>query len=119
MVIDDDEDIREILTEILTDAGYEVLASRNGVEALAALEHARPCLILLDLNMPVMDGVEFRHAQRRHPIAALIPTVVMSAVHSMKERIAGLGIETALQKPLKLKQLMEIVNQYCEPRSGC
>jgi CheY-like chemotaxis protein len=116
MVIDDDLDIREIITEILTDAGYEVVPSSNGVDALDKLRTVTPSLILLDLNMPIMDGVAFRRAQCKDPVASRIPTVVMSAVHAMQERVADLGVNEALTKPVNLKQLLDVVARYCGVR---
>jgi CheY-like chemotaxis protein len=113
MVVDDDQDIREILTEVLSDAGYDVIPSTDGSDALTKLRDATPSLILLDLNMPIMDGVEFRQLQRQDPTTAKIPTVVMSAVHSMNERIAHLAVDGALAKPVNLKDLMQVVERYC------
>jgi CheY-like chemotaxis protein len=113
MVVDDDQDIREVLTEILTDAGYTVVPSVNGSDALAKLGQVTPSLILLDLNMPVMDGIAFRHEQQQDPRFAAIPTVVMSAVHKMDEQVAHLGIADALAKPVNLNDLMQVVSRYC------
>jgi CheY-like chemotaxis protein len=116
MVVDDDQDIREILTEVLSDAGYDVVPSTDGSDALTKLRDATPSLILLDLNMPIMDGVEFRQMQRKDPAKAKIPTVVMSAVHGMNERIANLAVDGALAKPVNLKDLMQVVERYCAKR---
>jgi CheY-like chemotaxis protein len=113
LVIDDDEDIREILSEILVRAGYSVVGASNGAEALRVLETVLPCLILLDLNMPIMDGFEFRRRQRLDPALERIPTVVMSALYQMKQRIVGLGVDGALAKPVDLKDVMELVSRYC------
>lgn len=113
MVVDDDQDIREILSEILGDAGYLVVTASNGAKAFEMLKTVTPSLILLDLNMPVMDGFEFRRAQRADPVAGLVPTVVISAVHQMKERIADLAVDDALEKPLNLKQLLAVLARYC------
>lgn len=112
MIVDDDQDIREILAEILTDAGYTVVPSVNGSDALTKLHQVTPSLILLDLNMPVMDGIAFRHAQRRDPRFSAIPTVVMSAIHKMHEQIADLGVADALAKPVNLNDLMRVVERY-------
>jgi CheY-like chemotaxis protein len=113
MVVDDDQDIREILAEALSDAGYRVVTAKNGAEALEILTNVKPSLILLDLNMPIMDGIAFRHAQRLDPAVARVPTVVMSAVHRMRERIADLAVDDALEKPITLKQLFDVVERYC------
>ena len=113
MLVDDDQDINEILTEILTGAGHSVVSARNGVEALEKLKSVRPSLILLDLNMPIMDGFEFRRLQRLDPAVAQVPTVVMSALHQMRERIAHLAVDDALEKPIALERLLQVVGHFC------
>jgi len=113
LVVDDDQDIREVVGEILSGAGYGVVSASNGSEALEALTHMTPCMILLDLNMPVMDGLEFCRRQSADVVAARIPTVVMSAVHQMQERIAGLTVADALEKPIRLQQLLDVVERHC------
>ena len=81
MVVDDDHDIRESFASLLTDAGMEVTVAQNGREALAVLRSSDPppCLIFLDLMMPVMDGFEFRQEQCRDPGLATIPVIVITA----------------------------------------
>jgi CheY-like chemotaxis protein len=113
MVVDDDEDIRAVLSEVLTECGYTAVTAANGAEALEALKTVRVSLILLDLNMPVMDGFEFRRMQRIDPDAVQIPTVVMSALHRMRERIVDLAVEDALEKPVDLEHLLQVVKRYC------
>jgi CheY-like chemotaxis protein len=113
MIVDDDEDIREILREVLTERGYTAVTAANGAEALEALKTVRPGLILLDLNMPVMDGFEFRRMQRGDRAAAQIPTVVMSALHHMRERIVDLAVDDALEKPLDLEHLLHVIRHHC------
>jgi CheY-like chemotaxis protein len=112
LIVDDDEDNREVLREVLSDAGYSVAGARDGAEALMLLRRVRPDVILLDLNMPIMDGLEFRAAQKSDPSLAAIPTVVMTAVDRFRDRIADLAPEAALPKPLKLAQLLAIVQRY-------
>lgn len=114
MVVDDDVDIREIVTEVLGDAGYAVVTARNGAEALELLETTTPGLILLDLNMPVMDGVEF--CRRRAGVSPRAPIVVMSAMHQLHERIAELEVDGALPKPVELSTLLEIVGRHCKKK---
>ena len=80
LVVDDDADIRDSVAEVLEDAGYRVQQAANGREALDYLQaSAYPCIILLDLMMPVMDGPQFRAAQQSKPTLAGIPVVVISA----------------------------------------
>lgn len=117
LVIDDDRDIREILDEILVSEGYSVVTAGNGVEALESLKNVKPSLILLDLNMPVMDGFEFRSIQRSDPAIALIPTVVISALYQMRQLIVDLAVDDALAKPVALEHLLRVVRRYCESPS--
>jgi CheY-like chemotaxis protein len=80
LVIDDSADTRASLELLLPMFGYDVATAGNGLEALDYLHsHKPPCLILLDLRMPVMGGVQFRREQRRDPDLADIPTVVCAA----------------------------------------
>jgi len=111
LVVDDDPDIREIVSEILEDAGYHVISAANGAEALECLKTQTPSLILLDLYMPVMDGFEFRRRQKESS-AAGIPTVVVSAVHYLKERVAALGFADALTKPVEFRHLLDVVKRH-------
>ena len=113
MVVDDDPDIRDSLREVLEDEGYEVATVGNGREALDYLKQAspRPCVILLDLMMPVMDGWQFRRQQVLDAELADIPVIVVSAAG--KERIAGIDADGYLSKPVDLEQLLAQVNQYC------
>ncbi len=79
LVIDDDPDAREITRRILEKEGWKVSEAENGRVALECMVRDRPCLILLDLTMPEMDGFEFVDHVRRHPEWRLIPIVVMTA----------------------------------------
>ncbi|SRR5712692_6648561 len=118
LVIDDDFDIRDLLIEILRDEGLSVATASQGAEALKMLETVRPDVILLDLNMPVMNGFEFRRAQRRDPALRRIPTVVMTAADLQKDRIAELAAEGALGKPISFPDLLSMVKRYCTRIDG-
>ena len=116
LVVDDDFDIRDIVTEILEHRGYTVASASDGAEALELLREVRPGVILLDLNMPVMSGSEFRAAQERDPSLREIPTVVMTAVGRMREHVAALNVELALAKPVSLQELLDAVARYVPQR---
>lgn len=113
LVVDDDHAIRESLTELLEDEGYSVAVAANGEQALDQLRRpAVPCLILLDLMMPVMDGFEFMGRKAADPSLAGIPVVVITAA-GPAGRAGALSAQRVLAKPVKLDTLMDTVKQYC------
>ena len=112
LVVDDDADIRETLSEVLRHAGMQVVTAADGVEALRILRGGlSPCLVLLDLMMPIMDGYEFLEVQRGDPALARIPTAVITAGFAVDS--ARTGDAPLLRKPVGLKGLMAIIDQYC------
>ena len=114
LVVDDDRDIRESLIEMLEHYGYRAAGAANGQEALAALEASAqpPCLILLDLMMPVLDGRGFREEQLKNPAWAQIPVIVISAYSDAKAQARALDLE-CLSKPLGMRPLLEAVQRRC------
>ena len=97
LLVEDNDDVREMMALALELAGHDVVLAANGREALARLrERPRPCVILLDLMMPVMNGWEFRQALRSEPALRDVPVVVVSAVN---EELASLetGLEAAVR----------------------
>lgn len=114
-IVDDDSGIREMLSETLQDEGYRVISAGNGLEALNELRaHAEPpCLILLDLNMPVMTGWEFRSVQQQDPALAQIPVAIISADRGVQHNISTLAAVDYLTKPIDFNRLMSLLDQYC------
>ena len=95
LVVDDDRDIRDSLIELLERYGYRAAGAANGREALAVLEASPhlPCLILLDLMMPVLDGRGFREEQRKHAAWRTIPVIVISAYSDAQAQARALDVE--------------------------
>jgi CheY-like chemotaxis protein len=112
-VIDDETDTHEMLAALLERAGYSVATASNGHEALLLLDSIRPDMILLDIQMPVMNGPEFRQAQRRDDALIRIPTVVMTG--SKDEPFLDVGVASVLHKPFAAKALLAAVRQYSVP----
>jgi CheY-like chemotaxis protein len=111
--VEDDFDVRDALVEILESEGREVMGAGNGLEALNQMRMGpSPCLVLLDLMMPVMDGWQFRVEQLRDPRLAVIPVVLMSADARVDQEAATLGAAAYLRKPLEVEELLEIVARY-------
>ena len=114
LVVDDDEDIREVLSEILHARGYAVQTAPEGREALALLRAgAPPSLILLDMRMPGMNGWEFCHEQRRDPRLAGIPVVVLSG-GSRRGVANSIGAADVLAKPIDLEELTSKIERHAK-----
>ena len=106
LVIDDDAEVRNLLSVALTADGYHVDAVGNGREALHHLRsHAETCIILLDLVLPVMDGLQFRTAQLRDRSLAWIPIVVMSDAAEGRRLAFEIGARRLVRKPLDLEDV--------------
>jgi len=116
LLVEDDPDIRDTMSELLELEGYRMVTSPNGREALAQLQHMqRPCLILLDVMMPIMDGYAFMKGMRANGRLADIPVVVTSASHKPPE-----GACAYVPKPIDVDRLLAVVKTYCraEPSAG-
>ena len=111
LVVDDDPDILEALSEILEAEGFEIRRARNGKEALEKLEPDPPQLILLDLMMPVMDGWEFAQRLKQRPKVAGIPIIVLSADRNVSNKAAEIGAVGHLAKPFELNDLLDMVRR--------
>ena len=111
-VVEDDVDTRDMLGRFLELEGYDVAVAENGKEALDRLRSGvRPCVILLDLMMPVMDGWQFRRQQVLDETLAEIPVIVVSAAG--KDRLREVEADGYLSKPVDLDQLLGEVTRYC------
>ena len=113
LVVEDDDDLREVVTQTLERNGFRVVGARDGQDALDRLECERgPCLILLDLMMPRMSGWEFRRRQLADPRFAELPVVVMTATATLDE--AAIHADDILRKPLSFASLLTAVKR-CAP----
>ena len=115
LVVDDDDEIRETMIEVLEDAGYEAVGAADGREALAQLRDPedRWCMVLLDLMMPNMDGRSFRMEQLQDPGIAPIPVVIVSAMSDVDEAAEELHVAAHMNKPVRLAELVNVVNRFC------
>jgi CheY-like chemotaxis protein len=117
LIVEDDTDLREALSEVLRDEGYSVAMAADGREALDRLRRqSLPSLILLDLTMPVMNGWQFRAEQRQDPALSGIPVVVLSAGDYRAEQMGQLGVTDYLRKPIELSRLLRLIERYCSGR---
>jgi CheY-like chemotaxis protein len=110
LVVEDDDDIRDSLKELLEEEGYRVDTAANGQQALGKLqEQELPQLILLDLMMPVMDGWQFQKELRAVPSLARLPVIVISASKFSRE---PLNAAAFIPKPLDAGVLLETIESF-------
>lgn len=113
LIVEDDADIRELVSEVLAQAGYRVAEAGNGQEALDFLRaNDGPCVVLLDLMMPVLSGPELLEIMAEDERLAKLPVVVVSAV---ADRGAAPGVAKFLRKPVASDVLRATVAEYCPP----
>jgi two-component system response regulator MprA len=114
LLVEDDDDVRDAIAASLRDEGYEVAVAENGRLALEWLQsNANPCLVLLDLWMPVMTGMELHAVMARDPRLAALPLLVVSAAGDGRARAQQMGAIGYLRKPLDLHDLLATVARYC------
>lgn len=106
LVVDDDRDAVDTMRDILADEGHVVMCASNGQEALERARESTPDLVLLDLDMPVMNGREFLAVARGEPGLAQVPVIVISGAADA----AGTGAES-FEKPLRLDTLLAILGR--------
>jgi len=118
LVVDDHDIIRESLADLLSDEGYRVVTAVDGAEALDKLRQPpRPCLILLDLMMPVINGQQFYEQKQLDPVLSSIPVVVMSADRDVQQKAISCGGEY-LAKPVRLETVLCAVARHCPGRGA-
>jgi CheY-like chemotaxis protein len=116
VVIEDDTDLRETLKDLLEMEGFSVVTASKGREGLRQIEqNGQPCLILLDLMMPVMNGWEFLETLRREKAALLAqtPVAVVSAAADIADVERDYGC-SVLKKPVNLERLFALAHAHCE-----
>lgn len=115
LVVDDDDDLREALADILRDVGYRVETAEDGRVALAHMQRCKPCLVLLDLMMPEMDGWEVADAMGADPELATVPVCIVTAQPNRAPKNAA----SVLAKPVKRLDVLRVVSEHCgEPPVG-
>jgi CheY-like chemotaxis protein len=110
LLVEDDEDIRAAMAELLESEGFEVAVASNGQEGLEVLaQMGAPCLVLLDLMMPVMNGEDFLRHVRRNPAMDSVPVIIVTA----SGRMPLPGTQGILKKPFEISDLFATVAAHC------
>jgi CheY-like chemotaxis protein len=116
LVVEDDPVSRDAVCEILDHAGYAVMPAENGLRAFESVETGGvpPALVLLDLAMPIMDGLTFLSQVPRHPLFAKVPIIVMSGdVKALRLRVERpIDVMDVLPKPIDLERMMALVRKH-------
>ncbi len=116
LLVEDDEDLSEVLTDLLIECGYTVATAIHGQEALSYLAaNPLPSLILLDWMMPVMDGEEFVRQKAQRPSLAQVPVFLLSARGDPPATMVALGIQRVFRKPLLFEQLKLAIETVVKP----
>jgi CheY-like chemotaxis protein len=119
LLVEDDFMLRGSLATVLGAEGYRVECEANALDALRRLERPpKPSLILLDIMLPYMDGLEFRALQRNMRDLADIPVIVITAVGIRPEIAEDLNLVTAFSKPLDRPRLLAAIRRYCLPSAS-
>jgi CheY-like chemotaxis protein len=114
LVIDDHSDTRDGLATVLEMEGFSVVTAEDGYRALTLLQQGlRPCIIVMDLMMPVMNGFEFREAQLHDPTIRHIPVIACSGVTDPAETATHLAASAYVHKPTDARKIVALVRQHC------
>ena len=114
LVVDDNEDDRELYALMLYYNGYEVLKAEDPITGLELAHDQRPDLILMDYRMPRMDGLTATMMLQAHPDTASIPVVCVSAEDLSESSVRAAGCEELIRKPTPVHELIERVRSYVD-----
>ncbi|MBV8509468.1 MAG: response regulator [Xanthobacteraceae bacterium] len=114
LVVEDQMDNRQILRDLLGNAGYELLEAENGAEALTTVARQRPDLILMDIQLPVMDGYEATRRLKSDPATKSIPIIVVTsyALSGDETKAREAGCDAYVTKPYSPRQLLGKVREF-------
>lgn len=117
LLVDDSASVRQVLSIALRRAGYETLEAGNGKEALAILDAEKMNLIISDVNMPVMNGIELVKAVKQHPTSKFTPVVMLTTEgqDDMKQAGKAAGAKAWIIKPFNPPQLLDVVSKLILP----
>jgi two-component system cell cycle response regulator DivK len=114
LVVEDQMDNRQILRDLLGNAGYDLIEAENGEEALSAVANRRPDLILMDIQLPVMDGYEATRRLKANPDTKAIPIIVVTsyALSGDETKAREAGCDAYVTKPYSPRQLLAKVREF-------
>ena len=116
LVVEDQEDNRQILRDLLANAGFEMIEAEDGVQAIAAASEHRPDLILMDIQLPMLDGYEATRRIKADPALAAIPIIVVTsyALSGDEDKAKAAGCDAYVAKPYSPRALLAKINEYLQ-----
>jgi two-component system cell cycle response regulator DivK len=117
LVIEDQEDNRRILRDLLSSVGYELIEAENGEDGVAAAAAARPDLILMDIQLPLLDGYEATRRIKAQPALSAIPIIAVTsyALSGDEDKARAAGCEGYVTKPFSPRELLAKIREYLPP----
>jgi two-component system cell cycle response regulator DivK len=114
LVVEDQEDNRQILLDLLTNAGFDMVEAENGEEAIASAQASRPDLILMDIQLPILDGYEATRRIKADPALRSIPIIVVTsyALSGDEEKARLAGCDDYVAKPFSPRGLLAKIKEY-------
>jgi len=119
LVAEDFDDLRKIMCEMLELHGFKVLAASNGKEAVEKAISDRPDLVIMDIAMPVMNGIDATRAIREHPELSGMPIIAITAFGDDHQAAAiAAGCVDVMQKPIRIANLLPLLDKWLNPLTG-
>jgi two-component system, cell cycle response regulator DivK len=114
LVVEDQEDNRRILRDLLTNVGFQLVEAEDGAQGVAAAETHRPDLILMDIQMPIVDGYEATRRIKANPTLATIPVIVVTsyALSGDEDKARAAGCDDYITKPYSPRQLLAKIKEH-------
>jgi two-component system cell cycle response regulator DivK len=114
LVVEDQQDNRQILRDLLTNAGFDMIEAENGEEAIASAQASRPDLILMDIQLPILDGYEATRRIKADPDLKSIPIIVVTsyALSGDEEKARLAGCDDYVAKPFSPRSLLAKIKEY-------
>jgi DNA-binding response OmpR family regulator len=114
LIVDDEEEIHKLIRRLFVDGSVEVVEAYNGQEGLKVVKEQSPQLVIMDINMPIMDGYQALRALRANPDTNTIPVMMFTSKGDMVDKVVGfeLGVEDYLTKPVDVEELKRRVTAF-------
>jgi two-component system cell cycle response regulator DivK len=114
LVVEDQEDNRQILRDLLSNAGFDMIEAENGADAVTSAQASRPDLILMDIQLPILDGYEATRRIKADPALKAIPIIVVTsyALSGDEDKARRAGCDDYVAKPYSPRQLLAKIKQY-------